>query len=144
MEKIRTAIVGAGKMGSIHAKVYNQLEQSELVAIVDVQKDKADQLASLYNCDSCYDISDIIGKVDAVTISAPTVMHREFAEELIKNKISVLIEKPLATSASEGKKIVSLASAPSPCNKRTVSVSLPPPITATFLLSVRLLFTSTA
>ena len=36
-------------------------------------------------------------------------MHREFAEELIKNKISVLIEKPLATSASEGKKIVSLA-----------------------------------
>ena len=43
MEKIRTAVVGAGKMGSIHAKVYNQLEQSELVAIVDVQKDKADR-----------------------------------------------------------------------------------------------------
>jgi len=109
MDKIRTAVVGAGKMGSIHAKVYNQLEQSELVAVVDVQKDSADRLASLYGCDSYSDISEIIGKVDAVTISAPTILHKEFAEELIKNKISVLIEKPLATSASEGKKIVSLA-----------------------------------
>ena len=40
MNKIRTAVVGVGKMGAIHAKVYAKLAQSDLVAVVDVDKDK--------------------------------------------------------------------------------------------------------
>ena len=44
--KIRTAVVGAGKMGAIHAKVYDQLPQSELVAVVDIVAQKAENLAS--------------------------------------------------------------------------------------------------
>jgi predicted dehydrogenase len=41
MDKLRTAVVGAGKMGEIHARVYSELPQSNLVAIVDVDADKA-------------------------------------------------------------------------------------------------------
>ncbi|MBC8218040.1 MAG: gfo/Idh/MocA family oxidoreductase, partial [Planctomycetes bacterium] len=37
--RIRTAVVGAGKMGTIHAKVYDQLAQSEFVAVVDIDAD---------------------------------------------------------------------------------------------------------
>ncbi len=47
--KVRTAVVGAGKMGAIHAKVYDQLEQSDFVAIVDVDVNKARRLADQYN-----------------------------------------------------------------------------------------------
>ena len=50
MDKVRTAVVGAGKMGAIHAKVYDSLPQSELAAVVDVAEDKACKLASRYNC----------------------------------------------------------------------------------------------
>ncbi len=45
MDKLRTAVVGAGKMGEIHARVYSELPQSNLVAIVDVDADKAKRLA---------------------------------------------------------------------------------------------------
>lgn len=109
MDKLRTAIVGAGKMGGIHAKVYSQLPQSELVAIVDVSKDRADALAEQYGCQSFDSPEKLIGKVDAVTISAPTVAHLELAKLFIENNIAVLIEKPLAANAKQGKKIVSLA-----------------------------------
>jgi predicted dehydrogenase len=106
---IRTAVIGAGKMGSIHAKVYSQLPQSRLVAVVDVDIDKAGHLAEQYNCTAYTNYQDILDKVDAVTIATPTVSHLQLAAEFIKNKIAVLIEKPLASTVKQGKKIVALA-----------------------------------
>ena len=107
--KIRTAIVGAGKMGTIHAKVYSQLADSELVAVVDTDAHKAAELAGKYNCLACTDCEQILDKVDAVTISTPTVTHMKLARIFLRHRIPVLIEKPLASSVREGRKIVSLA-----------------------------------
>ncbi len=107
--KVRTAVVGAGKMGTIHAKVYSQLPQSELVAVVDIDAGKAQHLANQHNCLASADHRDILGKVDAVTIATPTVTHLKLAKIFIKNNIAVLIEKPLAANVREGKKIVALA-----------------------------------
>jgi len=107
--KIRTAIVGAGKMGAIHAKVYSQLPDSQLVAVVDLDANKAAELAGKYGCLACTDCEQILDKVDAVTISTPTVTHLKLAKVFLKHKIPVLIEKPLASSVREGRKIVSLA-----------------------------------
>jgi predicted dehydrogenase len=107
--KIRTAVIGAGKMGGIHAKVYGQLPQSELVAVVDTDITKAQSIAEQYNCSAYSDCADIIGKVDAVTISAPTFAHLELAKIFIENNIAVLIEKPLAATVEQGQEIVELA-----------------------------------
>ncbi len=96
-------------MGAIHAKVYGQLEQSELVAVVDIDGAKAKQIANQYGCSAFTDSSEILGKVDAVTIATPTVTHLKLAKIFIKNKTAVLIEKPLAANVREGKKIVGLA-----------------------------------
>jgi predicted dehydrogenase len=109
MDEIRTAVVGAGKMGAIHSKVYDQLPGCRLVAIVDPVFEKAERLAGQYGCQAYSNCEDILDKVDAVTIAAPTIYHLELAKLFIKNKIAVMIEKPLAASAREGKKIVSLA-----------------------------------
>lgn len=109
MSKLRTAVVGAGKMGAIHSKVYSQLNESELVAVVDVQKDKAEALAGQYGCRSFTNIEALIDKVDAVTISAPTVNHLEIAKDFIENNIAVMIEKPLAANVVQAREIVDLA-----------------------------------
>ncbi len=108
-ERIRTAVIGAGKMGAIHAKVYSQLPQSELVAVVDVDQAKATQLAQMYGCRACTDYTEILDQVDAVTIATPTTTHLQIAKPLLRHGIPVLIEKPLASSVREGRKIVSLA-----------------------------------
>jgi predicted dehydrogenase len=109
MKKIRTAVVGAGKMGAIHAKVYDQLAESDFTAVVDTDADKAKILADKYGCEAFTICDDIIGRVDAATISTPTVHHLRLAKNLIENNISVMIEKPLAASADEGRQIVELA-----------------------------------
>jgi predicted dehydrogenase len=107
--KIRTAVVGAGKMGAIHAKVYNQLPQSSLIAIVDIDSKKAKKLARKYKCSAFTNCEEILDKVDAVTIATPTINHSELAKIFINNNIAVLIEKPLAANTQEGREIVELA-----------------------------------
>jgi predicted dehydrogenase len=109
MDKLRTAVIGAGKMGQIHAKVYASLPQSELTAIIDTDYKKASKLAKKYKCSAFKEPADILDKVDAVTIATPTITHFELAKLFIEKSIPVLIEKPLAASVEEGEKIVELA-----------------------------------
>ena len=107
--KIRTAVVGAGKMGAIHAKVYDQLPECDFVAVVDIDAERAERLAKQYNCPAFADCRDVLGKVDAVTIATPTVTHQELAKIFIENNVPVMVEKPLAANVEEGRKIVELA-----------------------------------
>jgi predicted dehydrogenase len=118
MYRTRTAVVGAGKMGSIHAKVYDQLPQSNLVAIVDIDAERANRLAHQYNCSAFTDCAEILGEVDAVTIATPTASHLELAKIFIENDVAVMIEKPLAANVKEGRRVVELAKN----NNRVVAV----------------------
>ncbi len=116
--RIRTAVVGAGKMGEIHAKVYDQLPQSDFVAVVDIDGKKAERLAELYGAEAYTDCADLLGKVDAVTIATPTVTHLKLAEAFIANNVAAMIEKPLASDVKQGRRIVELANK----NKTVVAV----------------------
>jgi predicted dehydrogenase len=109
MNKIRTAVIGGGKMGSIHARVYSTLDTAELLAIVDTDKQRAEKLAAEFNCKALSGYEELIGSVDAVTISTPTQAHYEVAKTFITAGIAVMIEKPLAASIQQGKEIVALA-----------------------------------
>lgn len=109
MQKVRTAVVGAGKMGRIHSKVYSQLDTCEFIGVCDVDLSRAEEIASQYSCKAFSDIDELIGKVDAVTISAPTIYHNKLAKKFIENGIAVMIEKPLAATVEEGREIVDLA-----------------------------------
>jgi predicted dehydrogenase len=109
MTSLRTAVIGAGKMGRIHAKVYNQMPDSELVAIVDMDQTRARHLAEKYGCGAFSDCRAVLDKVDAVTIATPTVTHYALAKHFLKKRIPVLVEKPLAANVKEGRKIVSMA-----------------------------------
>jgi predicted dehydrogenase len=96
-------------MGEIHARVYSDLPQSALAAIVDIDLDKAKRLAKKYRCEAIQNAAELIGKVDAVTIAAPTSEHFALAKPLIQAGIPVLIEKPLASDVAQAKNIVELA-----------------------------------
>jgi predicted dehydrogenase len=109
MDKLRTAVVGAGKMGEIHARVYSDLPQSNLVSIVDIDLARAKHLAKKYRCEASCNAAELVGKVDAVTIAAPTSEHYALAKPFIQAGIPVLIEKPLASNVGQARDIVALA-----------------------------------
>ena len=93
MSKLKTAVIGVGYLGKFHAQKYAELENSELVAVVDYSQETADTIAAQYdNVQALTDYSSLLGKVDAVSIAAPTTLHYQIAKDFLENGAHVLIE----------------------------------------------------
>ena len=111
MSKIRTAVIGAGKMGGLHSRIYSQLDSVELVAVVDSDLTKAQASAKAYGGRACSEVTDILNAVDAVTVAVPTEFHAEIAEPFLSRGIPVLMEKPLAATLEEARHLLQVACA---------------------------------
>ena len=109
MSKIRTAVVGVGYLGKFHAQKYAALADSELVAVCDHSKDIAEQVAKECNTTAETDFTNLIGKVDAVSIVVPTQKHYEVAKQFLQNDIHVLLEKPITATVEEAQELVDIA-----------------------------------
>src|SRR5262245_35254720 len=104
---LRIGVIGAGVMGSNHARVLAGLPDVSLVGVVDPLPAHRKRATDLVNCRTFDSFDELIAEgVDAVTIAAPTHLHHEIALACIARKIHVLVEKPIASSVEEGREIV--------------------------------------
>ncbi len=103
---IRVAVIGAGSIGYHHARIFSGLEGVELAAVVDIDPQRARQVASEYNCAACVDYMDIIGSVDAASIAAPTTLHFRIGMDILKHGRNLLIEKPVTTTVEEADALI--------------------------------------
>ncbi|HOI14741.1 MAG TPA: Gfo/Idh/MocA family oxidoreductase [Geobacteraceae bacterium] len=108
-KKIRTAVVGVGYLGGFHAEKYAALPNSELVAVVDVDAERAESVAAGLGTRAFSRYCDIIGKVDAVSIAVPTQSHYEVARDFLLNGVGVLLEKPMTTTLEEADDLIRIA-----------------------------------
>src|SRR5580693_7886481 len=107
---LRVGVVGAGVMGSNHARVLAGLPDIELVGVVDPLPAHRARATELTSCRTFAELDELIAEgVDAVTIAAPTHLHHEIALACIAHKIHVLVEKPIASSVEEGRELIAAA-----------------------------------
>lgn len=109
MKKLRVAVVGAGQLGKIHAKLLPDVEGAELVAIADpsplVQRSLIDQT----DVPVISDYRKLFGKIDAAIVATPTRSHFDIAEDLLSHSIHTLIEKPITDCQYQARQLVELA-----------------------------------
>src|SRR5437763_11065138 len=107
---LRVGVVGAGVMGSNHARVLAGLPGVTLVGIVDPLPEHRARAIALVGCRAFADLAELFDEgVDAVTIAAPTHLHHEIALACITRNIHILVEKPVASTVEEGQDIVNAA-----------------------------------
>jgi UDP-N-acetylglucosamine 3-dehydrogenase len=107
---LRVGVVGVGVMGSNHARVFAGLPGAELVGIADPDRRQADFVARTLSCKAVGDVAELLDlEVDAVTIAAPTHLHRDIALACIARGVHVMVEKPIASSVEEGREIIEAA-----------------------------------
>ncbi len=109
MDPVRVGVIGVGYLGQHHARVYSELPGVELVGVVDINKERAKEVAERYFTSAFFDYQDLFGKVDAVSIVVPTVIHRDIAGRFIEQGINILIEKPVTTSLEEARELMEMA-----------------------------------
>lgn len=107
---LRVGVIGAGIMGSNHARVFGGMPDVTLVGIADPLDAHRHRATELIGCRTFATFDDLLREgVDAVTIAAPTHLHHEIALACIAQNIHVLVEKPIATTVEEGRDIVAAA-----------------------------------
>ena len=107
---LRVGVVGVGVMGSNHARVFADLPGVKLVGVVDPDSKQRDFVSRALGCPACSSAEGLLAAgVDAVTIAAPTHLHRELALFCIERGVHVLVEKPIAPSVEEGRTIIAAA-----------------------------------
>ncbi len=79
MDTLRVGVVGVGALGRHHARVYASLPETELVGVVDPFPGRAEEVAAPLGAQVYSAYTDLFGKVDAVSIATPTVLHAELA-----------------------------------------------------------------
>lgn len=111
--KVRVALIGGGMITeSAHLPAAMACSDVTVAALVDPVLDRIGALARRHGIAPrlAADVSEVIGDVDAAVIATPNDTHAAIAAKCIDAGIPVLIEKPLASNASEGRAILDLAS----------------------------------
>ena len=107
---LHIGVIGAGVMGTNHARVLGGLPNTTMVGIVDPLPEHRIRATELAGCRAFASLDELIAeRVDAVTVAAPTHLHHEIALACIARGIHVLVEKPIASSVEEGRDIVAAA-----------------------------------
>ena len=111
MEKLKTAIIGCGKVGHLHAKAYCDMDEAEFAAVCDTDITRANSYSEQYNVHAYNSIAQMVKDtgVNVVSICVPHPLHKECAIEALNAGANVIIEKPLASTLQDCDDIIAVA-----------------------------------
>lgn len=109
MDKLRVGVIGLGRLGINHARVYSELKEVELVGVCDTKKKRAKKVARKYHTTYYTDYHKLLEGLDAVSVVVPTNLHYRIAKDFLKNNINVLVEKPVTKTLMEADELLNIA-----------------------------------
>ena len=104
MRRIKAAVVGVGNIGSIHADIYSTLESVDLIAVCDTDQEKADKVASKFNCKAFYSVESLLAEMPMEIASVCTKGEENGGDhfiptiQLLDAGVHTLGEKPISNN----------------------------------------------
>ncbi len=108
-QKTKVAVIGVGYLGKYHAEKYARIETADLVGVIDIVAERAENVARRLNTDYFTNYHEIMDRVDAVSIVVPTSDHFRVAHDFLEAGKHVLLEKPMTRDLDEARKLENLA-----------------------------------
>ncbi len=111
MKKIGVAVIGAGFWGKNHARVFKELEETELIAVCDINGEKAKSLAKQFGVEAYTNVGKMLRRTDieAVTVCTWSTSLAKEALKALKAGKHVLVEKPMAANSRQAEKLLNTA-----------------------------------
>jgi predicted dehydrogenase len=112
LKAVRVGVVGVGHLGVHHARVYTEILGANLVGVVDVDYDRAHDVAESLGVPAYTDLDIFLdeAKPDALSIVVPTVRHLDVSRRAMMRGVHLLIEKPVTASTEEAEELLRIAS----------------------------------
>jgi predicted dehydrogenase len=109
--KLRTAIIGCGKVAHIHAQALKTVPESAFTAVCSRSRENGNRFASQYSVTAYTDVGEMVSheKIDAVVVCTPHPNHAESAIQALNTGAHVIVEKPLASSLKDCDEMIAAA-----------------------------------
>ena len=111
MEQVKIGVVGAGRMGQRHCRIYSNLRRVQLAGICDALPQVGEPVARQYDAPFYGQLDDLLAQVDAVSLVVPTPRHFDLALRCLERGAHVLIEKPIAETLEQAERLAEAAEA---------------------------------
>jgi predicted dehydrogenase len=110
-QKLGICIIGCGFMGGAHAQGWRSVPEAEVVAVVDLQAERAESMARQLDCEAYSDYAEAIARpdVDVVSVCIPTYLHAEVSAAAAGLGKHVLCEKPIALTLDQADRMIAAA-----------------------------------
>jgi UDP-N-acetylglucosamine 3-dehydrogenase len=111
MKKLGTAVIGTGFWGKNHARVYGELDSTELIAVCDVNRERAKAVANQFGVKAYTSSSRMLKNesIEAVSVCTWSTKLAKEALKALKAGRHVLVEKPMATHTRQAEKLLVVA-----------------------------------
>lgn len=109
MTRLPVAVVGVGHLGKEHARILASLPGVELIAVVDPNTAQAQAVADRCGTKALADHRELLDRVRAAVIAAPTTYHHAVARDFLARGIPLLIEKPITCTVAQARDLVEMA-----------------------------------
>ena len=106
---LTVGVIGCGRMGRLHARVYSEMPSVRLVGVIDTDRELAAATADEYGTRAFTRLEDLLVEVRAVTVAVPTQFHADIAEACLDRRVPCLVEKPLAKDVGDARRIAEAA-----------------------------------
>ena len=111
MNRMGVAVIGTGQWGKNHARVYKELPSTELLAVCDVNAERAQAMAKQYGVKAYVDSTEMLKDktIEAVNVCTWSTLLAQEAMKALNAGKHVLVEKPMATTPEQAKLLVETA-----------------------------------
>lgn len=106
---LKMGLIGLGRMGKYHLNLYESIRDVQLEALCDVDENVLQGASHGYDVFTTTDYSELMDKVDMVTVAAPTRFHFEIVKDCLEAGKHVLVEKPITTNFEEAEELFNIA-----------------------------------
>ncbi len=106
---LKIGVLGAGHLGKIHLRLLKEIPSYEVIGFYDPDEDTTASVSQEMGIRAYSTIEQLMKDVDVVDIVTPTVSHYECAVKALRLSKHVFIEKPLANTLTEAKKLLALS-----------------------------------
>ena len=107
--KVRVGLVGAGRMGQLHARLLSENSGASFIGVSDSDPARSKALAKRVRTQAIPQAEDLLGQVEAVVLAVPTAVHFLVGKMFLDAGVHCLIEKPLAATLPEAEALIRLA-----------------------------------
>jgi predicted dehydrogenase len=108
-KKIKVGVVGVGHVGSLHAKMFREMQGVDFSGVFDINEGRNREIASEFGVKAYSAYADLLNDVHAITIATPTSTHFDVAVTALEMGVHTFIEKPMTETVEEAETLVTLS-----------------------------------